>query len=152
WRVALWRVAAAGVALVAVLSLAPPIVTYPLLPRVPAPVEVQPTDRAQESRPPASLTILPPPLLQPAIVRQVAMVPPRASQRAPAPAAHQAGRHDTRPVADPHRAEPVRSDVQDVRWKRRVGLWLLPIWLTGVIALMIRFMVGNLYLFRLVRR
>src|SRR5271163_334302 len=53
WRVALWRSAVVGIALVAVLSLAPPIVTYPTVPREPPAMDVArtvPTAPAVEVR------------------------------------------------------------------------------------------------------
>ena len=135
WRVTLWRGAMFGVMLIAVLSLAPPIVKYPLAARGPAVVDL---DRGIPTMP----------------VRPDRRSPEAIAARAPA------GAIDARPASSPvagtaRRAEPAppvpdegRGFLGDVR----AGEWLGWIWLAGVVVLTARLILGTLSLAVLVQR
>jgi beta-lactamase regulating signal transducer with metallopeptidase domain/thiol-disulfide isomerase/thioredoxin len=137
WRVALWRGAMLGFALVAALSMAPPIVTYRLAAPVGPIAEVQP-----EPAPPA--------------------VMPRAPV-GPGPDAREAGPSPLRsePAAMPHLAETFPAtataspDAAESWPTALLGLarsWTMPVWLVGVIVLTARLTLASLALGRLVRR
>ncbi len=134
WRVALWRLAIVGLALVPVLSVVPPIVTYHLLPRDPPPAEVVqtiPTAPTVEVHGAPEIV----PVREP--IEAIRPAPASASSVAPV------SRNDPAPAT----ARP-----REFRWGAGIvsGLWT--IWLVGVLVLTARLIVGSLGLARLVRR
>jgi beta-lactamase regulating signal transducer with metallopeptidase domain len=144
WRVALWRTTVIGIALMALLSSAPPIVEYRLTPVRPATVEAG-----------RSVSIAPPGkdrAAREAVSRQDAIAandPALAS----APVVRTEG--GTHPASISQRAEPVQSaPAQDPGAPRWAGArsWIGSIWLAGLFVLTVRLIVGSLGLARLVRR
>ncbi len=146
WRVALWRGAIVGIVAVAALAVVPPIVRYPLAPRVnPVPeVRHEPRELRHESVPPA--VVVPAPAepgpashdASPSIPRPV---PELAAVPRPVGAT-------TMPTAAPAAvAEPWHSPVP-----RATGSWVVWVWLAGVVILTARLILAALALDRLVRR
>jgi beta-lactamase regulating signal transducer with metallopeptidase domain/peroxiredoxin len=141
WRVTLWRWAMIGVVLIAVLSLAPPIVRYPLAPRGPAVVDLDQGIPTMPVRPDRR---------SPEAIAARAPTGAIDARPASSPAAGIAG--VTNPVAASRRAEPVadegRGSLGDVRAVEWSGL----IWLAGVLVLTARLILGTLSLAALVQR
>jgi beta-lactamase regulating signal transducer with metallopeptidase domain/peroxiredoxin len=144
WRVALWRATVVGVALVAFLSSAPPIVEYRFAPAGPSAVEVV---RSVSTAPAAKDRAAP----EAVSVRESleAIDPAPAS----APVARTGG--GTRPASNSQGVEPVPSAPAEgagAPWGAGPGLWMGSIWLAGILVLTVRLIVGSLGLARLVRR
>jgi beta-lactamase regulating signal transducer with metallopeptidase domain len=141
WRVTLWRGVMIGVVLIAVLSLAPPIVKYSLARRGPAVVDLDreiPTMPERSDRRSAEAI--------------AARAPTDAIDARPAssPVAGTAG--VTNPVAASRRAEPVPDEGRGSHGDVRAVEWLGWIWLAGVLVLTARLILGTLSLAVLVQR
>jgi len=137
WRVALWRATVVGIALVALLSSAPPIVKCHLADREQAAVVVArplPRGPAEEGR----------------ATHEAEAVAVSVSTGAIAPAPLVPTEGSTLLVATPPETEP--AEAPGARWGIRAGSWLASVWLTGIFALLARLMAGSLSLARLVRR
>ena len=136
WRVAVWRLAVAGLTLVAALSTAPPIVTYQPGPRDQPPAELVQTAKTSSATlgqgAPAIIPerepIMP---VRPVMVVAAQVVTLRRDEPALAPAS----------------IETERS-----RWEERIVPWLSSAWLAGVVVLTARLILGSLGLARLLRR
>jgi len=168
WRVVLWRGALVGVAMVAVLSSAAPIVTYPLALSEPtsagqpeeslSPASSQPaptaipdasiSDQALERRLATDARRVDQPVYGIASSRQLAGT----SRPMPAPARSPLIGDGVRQAGESRRVEPPAMPAPVSRWVHRIGPWLGGIWLVGVLMLSIRLIVGSLGLFWLVRR
>ncbi len=145
WRVALWRGAMLGIAMIAVLAMIPPIVKYPLIP----PAQPVPEDRREElttRHEPTPTTAFVPIPVDPIPGRDEArplVVRPEPAAEAPPPA-----KTAMQPVPAPAAiAEPWSS-----RAFRLATSWALPIWLAGALILTARLILAGLALRRLVRR
>ena len=144
WRVTLWRGAMIGVVLIAVLSLAPPIVKYPLAPRGLAVVDLPrgiPTTQAWPDR------------VAPEGIAARAPTVSIDAKPASSPVVRIAGL--TTPVGAVRRAEPappVPEEARGSRVKVRAVEWLGWIWLAGVLVLTARLILGTLSLAVLVQR
>ena len=134
WRVVLWRATMIGVAVVALLSSAPPIVEY----------RFDPADAITVEKERGTARALPMQNSIEASNTAVAMAPAVASTR-----------------QDPHRAsnslspQPIRSGKPEraaARWTFGAGWWTGLIWLAGVIVLTVRLIVAGIAVDRLVRR
>ena len=136
WRVALWRSAIIGLAIVAVLSAAPPIVTYesgrqdrPSVERTQA-TATSPTVMVRE----AKAVILKP---EPPVPNRPVMVV-------------------ASPVVTLRRDEPALApasiEAEGLRREERIVPWLWPAWLAGVLVLTFRLTLGSFGLARVVRR
>ena len=140
WRVALWRSAVVGLALVAVLSSFPPIVRYRVSVEGRAPVETVrsgPATKSTESRSPALVSEREP---------EATTRPRPVSVRSSPPFS------GIDPDAGNRWADPITADVPRVPPGARIATWAWSIWLAGVLVLAIRLIVGSLCLGRLVRR
>ncbi len=142
WRVALWRGAMLGITTIAVLAMAPPIVSVPIVPAGPRRV----VERAEQ--PGAALRVEPAP---PAVVVSPPESPSTMQRIAIAPVAR--AEHSPDLAARPRPAEPVPPAES---WpSRAIGLaqsWAPSIWLAGLIILTARLILASLALDRLVRR
>ncbi len=136
WRVALWRSAIVGLAAVSVLSLAPPLVTYQTGPRDQPPMGVAPT-----------VSIAPAFEIDqaPGIIREgEPTVPVR-----PVPSVASSGSAIRRDVPAPPSAP---AEIQRFSWGDRLVSGLRWAWLSGVVVLTARLVVGSLALARIIRR
>jgi beta-lactamase regulating signal transducer with metallopeptidase domain len=137
WRVALWRATVVGIALVGLLSSAPPIVKYHLADREQAAVVVVrplPRGPAEEGR----------------ATHEAEAVAVSVSTEAIAPAPLVPTEGSTLLVATSPGTEP--AEAPGARWGTRAGSWVSSVWLIGVVVLLARLMAGSLSLARLVRR
>jgi beta-lactamase regulating signal transducer with metallopeptidase domain/thiol-disulfide isomerase/thioredoxin len=132
WRVALWRSAIVGLALVSVLSLVPPIVTY------------RPVTQDQ-------------PIME--IAQTVPTTPTVEVREAPAIVREREPTVPTRPVVtvgssavEVRRVEPASTEVHGFRWADRLVPGLCGVWLAGVLVLTSRLIAGSLGLARVIRR
>jgi beta-lactamase regulating signal transducer with metallopeptidase domain len=158
WRVALWRSAFVGLALVAVLSGVPPIVTYPLSPRDPSLSEIVPTISHVPAVAVRGDSEVDPVRAQRGIPwgrRPSGAEPSHPRSDFPAEVAGVAAGKAGKPAEVPvmvGRNDPATREVQGFRWGPGSvsGLWT--IWLAGVLVLTARLIVGSLSLTRLVRR
>jgi beta-lactamase regulating signal transducer with metallopeptidase domain/peroxiredoxin/protocatechuate 3,4-dioxygenase beta subunit len=144
WRVALWRATVVGVALVAFLSSAPPIVEYRFAPAGPATVGVV----RSVSKAPAGKDRAAPEAIS--VRESIEAIDPAP---AIAPVARTGG--GTYPASISQEAEPVPSAPGEDpcgRWGAEVGSWMGSIWLGGVLVLTVRLIAGSLGLARLVWR
>ncbi len=131
WRVALWRGAMLGVATIAVLATAPPIVSVPIVPDGPRRI----VERAEQ--PGSALRVEPAP---PAVI----VSPPESPSTVRGVA-----------IAADVPAEPVPSPPAESWPSRAIGLarsWAPTVWLAGLIILTARLILASLALDRLVRR
>jgi beta-lactamase regulating signal transducer with metallopeptidase domain/thiol-disulfide isomerase/thioredoxin len=141
WRVALWRSTVVGLALVAVLSAGPPIVTYQHVIEEPTSVETRPTDPHPAFVP---STVIP---AARAVRTAQVIVPVREQIEASRPAPKLAPS-----VVTVSQSAPAPAKSQGFRWEAQFVSWLWSIWLAGVLVLTVRLILGSLGLARLVRR
>jgi hypothetical protein len=141
WRVALWRTTLVGLALVAMLSGVPPIVTYRLVPRDPPGINAVPTVPTAPAVPvrvaPGADTVQARPGIPPGADPGL----PRLDFPARA-AAVGAGKLPGVP-AMPGRSDPAARKAQGSRWGVGIVSSWWTIWLAGVLVLAARLVVGS---------
>ena len=128
WRVTLWRATVVGIALVGLLSLAPPIVKYHLADRGQAAVvRSVPNEPAEESRAKAEAVAV---KVSTEIIDPVSAAAPMVQTGG--------GNHlmATSPGTEP-------AEASGSSWGVQVGPWVSSIWISGVFALIARLMVGS---------
>jgi hypothetical protein len=155
WRVALWRGAILGIAMIAVLALVPPIVRYPLSP----PANQVSEDRHEELGPRHEAvppTVAVPVPADPKTVRREAGTSVPRLDRGPVPVAFPRPAAMTAPVtilmpmsmpAPTTAAEPWPSYAP-----RQAKSWALWVWLAGALLLAARLILAALALDRVIRR
>jgi beta-lactamase regulating signal transducer with metallopeptidase domain/protocatechuate 3,4-dioxygenase beta subunit len=137
WRVTLWRATVVGIALVGLLSLAPPIVKYHLAHLGQAAVvRSVPNELAEESRAKPEAV---------AVTVSTEIIDPVS---AAAPMIQTGGGNHL--MATSPETEP--DELSGSSWVVQVGPCVFSIWISGVVALIARLMVGSFSLRRLVRR
>ena len=136
WRVALWRSTVFGLALTAILSTAPPLLTYQAGPRD------QPSiDRAQTT---TTSPAAPGPVAPAIIAGREPTVPIRPMTIVASSVA--ADRHDVPALA------PASAVAEGSTWRVSIVPRLWSAWLAGVVALAVRLILGSLGLGRVIRR
>ena len=145
WRVAIWRLAFVGLAMVAVLSATPPMVTYRLI---------------SDDRPPVDPRSIDP---RPAIFGSASIPPTSAVRTATEAVSVREPSDATRPVTSAapsfvtvsrngSSVAPAAGESSGFRRGARIVPWLWSLWLGGALLLSGRLMAGSLALARLVRR
>jgi beta-lactamase regulating signal transducer with metallopeptidase domain/peroxiredoxin len=136
WRVALWRGAMLGVALVAALAFTPPIVPWPVARPMPGASFEQPaaTNGPSRSEPDPSRVVMPAPASRTTEHREAvdSIVPPMPSPELV--------------------AMPESTDAPPVRALGLATSWALWVWFTGVLVLIARLTLASVALGRLIHR
>jgi beta-lactamase regulating signal transducer with metallopeptidase domain/thiol-disulfide isomerase/thioredoxin len=141
WRVALWRTTVVGIALVAFLSSAPPIVEYRFAPAKPPMIEVV---RSVKVAPAGADRAAPEAV---SVRKSIEAIDPGP---ATARVVHTGG--GIQPASKSPGAESAPSASSGARWGAGAGSRIGSIWLAGVLILAIRLIVGSVCLAWLVRR